>query len=317
MRGMRRAADTISVAPGLATADPAAAELANLILAQTSRPGLDGRSESQPQILQSECVPALIAALEKIPIAAPVEVIAPTSLRYLIEGATFPSDSPQRRLADLAQERWIWARYALGELETLTNVCLQRAYASLAPLPWPGEEDGLALYTDGGCTTDSCAAAWALRQHGVTLAERVWTLDEHTCEGSPASCSVGRSRRRKRPAPVIDRPDAQGCPARSVPPDRALLRRRRGKSHRQTPIAGQTAAAASSRISGSASRPRQTWATPAALACVNEKSSSAAVARSTKAAPNQPLPGAGPASGSASGATRYRSHQGRPAARGA
>jgi hypothetical protein len=52
--------------------------------------------------LQSECVPALIGAL--------LEVIASTSLRYLIEGDTFPLASPHRRLADLAQEGWVWAR---------------------------------------------------------------------------------------------------------------------------------------------------------------------------------------------------------------
>ena len=65
--------------------------------------------------MQSECVPALIAALEKTPIGAPLEVIAPTSLRYLIKGDTFPLASPQRRLADLARERWSWARYSLSE----------------------------------------------------------------------------------------------------------------------------------------------------------------------------------------------------------
>ena len=46
---------------------------------------LTGRSESQPHIVQSECVPALIAALEKTPIGAPLGCIAPTSLRYVIE----------------------------------------------------------------------------------------------------------------------------------------------------------------------------------------------------------------------------------------
>ncbi len=35
--------------------------------------------------MQSECVPALIAALEKTPIGAPLGCIAPTSLRYVIE----------------------------------------------------------------------------------------------------------------------------------------------------------------------------------------------------------------------------------------
>jgi hypothetical protein len=138
---------------------------------------LTGRAQSQPDILQSECVPALIAALEATPIGAAVEVIAPTSLRYLIEGATFPVDSPQQRLAALARQRWIWARYALGDLETVAKVCLRRAYASLAPLRWPGQDDGLVLYTDGGCTNDTCAAAFVLRQNGVTVAERAWILE--------------------------------------------------------------------------------------------------------------------------------------------
>src|SRR5258708_14924539 len=42
---------------------------------------LTGRSESQPHIVQSECVPGLIAALEKTPIGAPLGCIAPTCLR--------------------------------------------------------------------------------------------------------------------------------------------------------------------------------------------------------------------------------------------
>ncbi len=185
---------------------------------------LNGRSESQPQILQSECVPALIAALERTPIRAPVEVIAPTSLRYLIDSATFPSDSPQRRLADLARERWIWARYALGELETLTNACLQRAYVSLAPLRWPGEEDGLVLYTDGGCTTDSCAAAWVLRRHGVTLAERAWTLEGESApdrvrlaEFSAAADGLAAVARGERVAVISDHADVSDFGVRGVP----------------------------------------------------------------------------------------------------
>src|SRR6266581_2768040 len=76
---------------------------------------LQGRSPSQPQVVQSECVPALIAALEAIPASAAVEVIAPTSLRYLVEGAAFPPGSPQHTLAQLATARRIWVRYALGE----------------------------------------------------------------------------------------------------------------------------------------------------------------------------------------------------------
>jgi hypothetical protein len=151
--------------------------------AQVQAPGSDelcwlsGRDESQPHIVQSECVPALIAALEVTPVDAPVEVIAPTSLRYLCQGATFPIGSPQQRLTALARERSIWARYALGELEAVARACLVRAYASLAALRWPGHEDGLVLYTDGGCTSDVCAAAWVLRQDGNTVAERAWTLE--------------------------------------------------------------------------------------------------------------------------------------------
>ena len=141
---------------------------------------LQGRSPSQPQVVQSECVPALIAALEAIPVAAAVEVIAPTSLRYLVEGAAFPSASPQYHLAQLAAARRIWARYALGELEALVATCLSRAYDSLAPLRWSGQESGLVLYTDGGCTPEACAAAWVLRRDGTTIAERAWTLDAHT-----------------------------------------------------------------------------------------------------------------------------------------
>jgi hypothetical protein len=138
---------------------------------------LQGRSPSQPQVVQSECVPALIAALETTPVGADVEVIAPTSLRYLTEGAAFPPDSPQHHLARVAATRRVWARYALGSLEPLAASCLRRAYDSLAPLRWPGQDGELALYTDGGCTPAACAAAWVLRHGSTTLAERAWTLD--------------------------------------------------------------------------------------------------------------------------------------------
>ena len=140
---------------------------------------LEGRSPSQPQVVQSECVPALIAALEATPVGADVEVIAPTSLRYLAEGAAFPADSPQHQLARLAAARRIWARYALGDLEPLVATCLSRAYDSLAPLRWPGQTGELTLYTDGGCTPETCAAAWVLRRGNATVAERAWTLDAH------------------------------------------------------------------------------------------------------------------------------------------
>jgi hypothetical protein len=138
---------------------------------------LQGCSPSQPQVVQSECVPGLIAALEAIPVAAAVEVIAPTSLRYLVEGAAFPPGSPQHHLAQLATARRIWARYALGELEAPVGTCLSRAYDSLAPLRWSGQQSGFVLYTDGGCTPEACAAAWVLRRDGTTIAERAWTLD--------------------------------------------------------------------------------------------------------------------------------------------
>ena len=138
---------------------------------------LQGRSPSQPQVVQSECVPALIAALEAIPVGAAVEVVAPTSLRYLVEGTDFPPGSPQHSLAQLAAARRIWARYALGELEALVATCLSRAYDSLAPVRWPAQESGLVLYTDGGCTPVACAGAWVLRRDATTIAERAWTLD--------------------------------------------------------------------------------------------------------------------------------------------
>jgi hypothetical protein len=140
---------------------------------------LQGRSPSQPQVVQSECVPALIAALEAIPVGAAVEVIAPTSLRYLVEGAAFPPGSPQHNLAELAAARRIWARCALAELEAPVATCLSRAYDSLAPLRWSGQESGLVLCTDGGCTPEACAAAWVLRRDAATVAERAWALDAH------------------------------------------------------------------------------------------------------------------------------------------
>jgi hypothetical protein len=168
MRGMRLRAAAIAVPlhlrpllerprdwPAAAWAVAAAACRVSGMVAWAARlqaPGADephwlrGRAESQPHILQSECVPALIAALEATPIGAPVEVIAPTSLRYLIEGAMFPVDSPQRRLADLALRRRIWARYALGDLEAVTNACLREAYASLAPLRWPAVSSHLLAW---------------------------------------------------------------------------------------------------------------------------------------------------------------------------
>ncbi len=144
-----------------------------------SRAGSRAAPPSQRQVVQSECVPALIAALEAIPVGAAVEVIAPTSLRYLVEGAAFPPGSPQHDLAQLAAARRTWARDALGELEAPVATCLSRAYDSLAPLRWPGQESGLVLYTDGGCTPEVCAAAWILRCEGTTIAERAWTLDAH------------------------------------------------------------------------------------------------------------------------------------------
>ena len=129
--------------------------------------------------MQSECVPALIAALEATPVGADVEVVAPTRLRYLTEGAAFPPDSPQQHLARVAARRRVWARYALGALEPLVASCLQRAYDSLAPLRWPGRHRDLVLYTDGGCTPATCAAAWVLRRGDATVAERAWALDAH------------------------------------------------------------------------------------------------------------------------------------------
>ena len=164
--------------------------------AQVAPPGadsiwLEGRADSQPSIVQSECVPALIEALAATPPGAAVEVIAPTSLRYLVEGRAFAAGTLQHRLAELARGRRIWARYALGELEPLTNACLSRASANLAPLRWPTSDaqDANAgeyvLYTDGGCTRETCAAAWVLCRGEMTVAERAWTLD-----GGPARDGV-------------------------------------------------------------------------------------------------------------------------------
>src|ERR671931_152394 len=143
---------------------------------------LEGRADSQPSVVQSECVPALIAALEATPGGAAVEVIAPTSLRYLVEGSSFAASSPERCLAELARGRKIWARYALGDLEVVTNACLSRASANLAPLRWREDESDrpdrpqYVLYTDGGCTRETCAAAWVLCHGASKLAERAWTL---------------------------------------------------------------------------------------------------------------------------------------------
>jgi hypothetical protein len=92
--------------------------------ARVQRPGgesdwIEGTSPSRPAVLQSECVDALVAALETTPPGAAVELIAPTSLRYLVEGVAFDAaeDAPEHRLSQLAAERRVWARYALGELE--------------------------------------------------------------------------------------------------------------------------------------------------------------------------------------------------------
>ena len=74
---------------------------------------------------------------------------------------------------------------------TLTNGCLDHAYASLAPLRWPAEEDDLVLYTDGGLLTDTCAAAWVLRQHSVTLAERDWTIEGERAPDPSSSPRTG------------------------------------------------------------------------------------------------------------------------------
>jgi hypothetical protein len=202
--------------------------------AQVQAPGSDepcwlsGHDESQPHIVQSECVPALIAALEVTPVDAAVEVIAPTSLRYLCEGVRFPIGSPQRRLAALARERSIWARYALGELEAVARACLVRAYASLAALRWPGNEDGLVLYTDGGCMSDVCAAAWVLRQDGNTVAECAWRLEAERApdcvrlaEFSAAAEGLAAVPTAARVALISDHADVSDFGVRGVPAFRA------------------------------------------------------------------------------------------------
>jgi hypothetical protein len=140
---------------------------------------IEGRSPSRPGVVQSECVDALIAALRTTPPGAAVELIAPTSLRYLAEGAGFPAEAPEHVLSELAQERRVWARYALGELEVPVADCLTRAYVNLKPLRWPGEValgDRYVLYADGGCSPDVCASAWLLRRGGAVVAERAWCL---------------------------------------------------------------------------------------------------------------------------------------------
>jgi hypothetical protein len=149
---------------------------------------LTGLARSRPRVVQSECVEALAAALERVPRGAAVEVICPTSLRYLVQGRDFAPGTPERRLAELAAGRRLWARYALGELEALADACLARAYTVLEPVRWPGEAalqppgGGPAgapyvLYGDGGCARGVCAAAWVLRQDGCTRRERCWTLE--------------------------------------------------------------------------------------------------------------------------------------------
>lgn len=149
---------------------------------------LTGLARSRPRVVQSEAVEALCAALERIPPEAPVEIVSPTSLRYLAQGRNFLPGTPERRLYELARGRRIWARYALDDLEQLTVACLERAYAVLAPLRFPGEEavqKALAaggavpsiLYADGGCARGIAVAAWVLRRGGSTQDERCWTLD--------------------------------------------------------------------------------------------------------------------------------------------
>jgi hypothetical protein len=140
---------------------------------------IEGTSPSRPAVVQSECVDALIAALATTPAGAAVELIAPTSLRYLVEGDVFPEDAPEHALARLASQRRVWARYALGELEPPVAECLVRAYVNLAPLRWPGEAalgDSFVLYADGGCSPQACASAWVLRRGGGPVAERAWCL---------------------------------------------------------------------------------------------------------------------------------------------
>jgi hypothetical protein len=148
---------------------------------------LTGLARSRPRVVQSEAVEALIAALERVPPSEPVEIISPTSLRYLVQGRAFAPNTPERRLYELARGRRIWARYALGELEKLTNACLARSYTVLQPLRFPGEAavrqelavDGEApyiLYADGGCARGVAVAAWVLRRDTL-YQERCWTLD--------------------------------------------------------------------------------------------------------------------------------------------
>jgi len=171
-------------------------------------------------------VPALIAALEAIPVGAAVEVIAATSLRYLVEGVAFPPASPQHHLAQLAAARRIWPRYALGELEALVATCLSRAYDILAPLPWPEQEAGLVLYSDGGCTPEACAAAWVLRRW---YDHRRACLDARRAHcarpGAPGRIFSGRRRTHGRP----ERRTGSGG-QRSCRPERLRRARRAGFS---------------------------------------------------------------------------------------
>jgi hypothetical protein len=151
---------------------------------------LSGLSPSRPRVIQSECVESLAAALAQVPSDEPVEVICPTSLRYLAQGRAAAPGTPERRLAELAAGRRLWARYALGSLEALTDACLARAYAVLVPLRWPGEDAATAalrsggaanpyvLYADGGCARGVAVGAWVLRREGQNVAERCWTLDQ-------------------------------------------------------------------------------------------------------------------------------------------
>jgi hypothetical protein len=90
---------------------------------------LNGRTESRPGIVQSECVDALLSTLRFIPSGAAVEVIAPTSLRYLVEGEWFPPGSPEHCLAHVSSRRRIWARYAVSVLGAPVADCLARASA--------------------------------------------------------------------------------------------------------------------------------------------------------------------------------------------
>jgi hypothetical protein len=138
---------------------------------------LSGRTPSRPGVIQSECVDALEAVLRKIPHGDAVEVVAPTSLRYLVEGAEFPEGTPERNLSAIAGRRLVWARYALGELDGPVAQCLAKAYGELAPLRWPGESalgNRYVVYADGGCTPHACASAWMLRKSGETLTEHAW-----------------------------------------------------------------------------------------------------------------------------------------------